>query len=103
MELKTYQKKAINDLKSYLECLDSYGIVEGWDKYWQSKGVNASKYHDKIKAVPNVCTKVPTGGGKTFIACASIKVISDVVSKIDKILESIFSYSRNVLIQGFSE
>ena len=28
MELKTYQKKAINDLKSYLECLDSYKAQE---------------------------------------------------------------------------
>lgn len=99
MELKTYQKKAINDLKSYLECLDSYGIVEGWDKYWQSKGVNASKYHDKIKAVPNVCTKVPTGGGKTFIACASIKAISDVVSKIDKILVIWLVPSEAILTQ----
>lgn len=99
MELKTYQKKAINDLKSYLECLDSYGIVEGWDKYWQSKGVNASKYHDKIKAVPNVCTKVPTGGGKTFIACASIKVISDVVSKIDKTLVIWLVPSEAILTQ----
>jgi hypothetical protein len=25
------------------------------------------------------------------------------IAKIDKILENIFSYSRNVLIQGFSE
>ena len=99
MELKTYQKKAINDLKSYLECLDSYGIVEGWDKYWQSKGVNASKYHDKIKAVPNVCTKVPTGGGKTFIACASIKAISDVVSKIDKTLVIWLVPSEAILTQ----
>ena len=62
MELKSYQKKAINDLKSYLECLDSYGIKEGWNKYWQDMGVNAGKYHDKIKAVPNICVKVtPTG------------------------------------------
>lgn len=38
MELKSYQKKAINDLKSYLECLDSFGITNGWRKYWQSKG-----------------------------------------------------------------
>ena len=29
MELKSYQKKAINDLKSYLECLDSFGITNG--------------------------------------------------------------------------
>lgn len=99
MELKSYQKKAINDLKSYLECLDSYGIVEGWDKYWLYKGVNAGKYHDKIKAVPNICIKVPTGGGKTFIACASIKVISDVVSKIDKIFVIWLVPSEAILTQ----
>ena len=99
MELKSYQKKAINDLKSYLECLDSYGIKEGWNKYWQDMGVNAGKYHDKIKAVPNVCAKVPTGGGKTFIACASIKVISDVVSKIDKIFVIWLVPSEAILTQ----
>ena len=99
MELKSYQKKAINDLKSYLECLDSYGIKEGWNKYWQDMGVNAGKYHDKIKAVPNICAKVPTGGGKTFIACASIKVISDVVSKIDKIFVIWLVPSEAILTQ----
>nr|WP_321318682.1 DEAD/DEAH box helicase family protein [uncultured Campylobacter sp.] len=99
MELKSYQKKAINDLKSYLKCLDSYGIKGAWDKYWQNKGVNASKYHDKIKAVPNVCIKVPTGGGKTFIACASIKPISDVVSKIDKIFVIWLVPSEAILTQ----
>lgn len=99
MELKSYQKKAINDLKSYLECLDSYGIKEGWNKYWQDMGVNAGKYHDKIKAVPNICVKVPTGGGKTFIACASIKVISDVVSKIDKIFVIWLVPSEAILTQ----
>ncbi|WP_086241548.1 DEAD/DEAH box helicase [Campylobacter devanensis] len=99
MELKSYQKKAINDLKSYLKCLDSYGIKEGWNKYWQDMGVNAGKYHNKIKAVPNVCAKVPTGGGKTFIACASIKVISDVVSKIDKIFVIWLVPSEAILTQ----
>ncbi|WP_086287184.1 DEAD/DEAH box helicase [Campylobacter sp. P0085] len=99
MELKSYQKKAINDLKSYLECLDSYGIKEGWNKYWRDMGVNAGKYHDKIKAVPNICAKVPTGGGKTFIACASIKVISDVISKIDKIFVIWLVPSEAILTQ----
>ena len=84
MELKSYQKKAINDLKSYLECLDSFGITNGWRKYWQSKGLENVKYNDNIKGVPNICSKVPTGGGKTFIACASIKPISDIVASLDK-------------------
>lgn len=99
MELKSYQKKAIKDLKSYLERLDSSGIKGAWDKYWLYKGVNAGKYHDKIKDVPNICVKVPTGGGKTFIACASIKVISDVVSKIDKIFVIWLVPSEAILTQ----
>lgn len=99
MELKSYQKKAINDLKSYLECLDNSGIKGAWDKYWQDKGIKGVKYHDKIKAVPNICVKVPTGGGKTFIACASIKVISDVISKIDKIFVIWLVPSEAILTQ----
>lgn len=87
MELKSYQKKAINDLKSYLDCLshdDKIGVKGAWTKYWEQKGVKGGTYHDKIKGVPNICAKVPTGGGKTFLACASIKPINDVVSKIGK-------------------
>ncbi|WP_181563749.1 DEAD/DEAH box helicase [Campylobacter hyointestinalis] len=49
--------------------------------------------------MPNICVKVPTGGGKTFIACASIKVISDVVSKIDKIFVIWLVPSEAILTQ----
>lgn len=42
---------------------------------------------------------MPTGGGKTFIACASIKVISDVVSKIDKIFVIWLVPSEAILTQ----
>ena len=34
-------------------------------------------YQDTIPRVPHVCFKVPTGGGKTFLACCSIKHIFD--------------------------
>jgi len=32
-------------------------------------------YKSSIDGVPHVCTKVPTGGGKTFMACAALKHI----------------------------
>lgn len=32
-------------------------------------------YQNVIDGVPHVCYKVPTGGGKTFLACASVKPI----------------------------
>lgn len=99
MELKSYQKKVINDLKSYLECLDSFGIFGGWSKYWQSKSLENVKYNDNIKGVPNICAKVPTGGGKTFIACASIKPISDIVTKMDKTIVIWLVPSEAILTQ----
>ena len=34
-------------------------------------------YNNSIRAVPHVCMKVPTGGGKTFLACAALRRIID--------------------------
>lgn len=34
-------------------------------------------YQNIIKGVPNLCMKVPTGGGKTFLACNAMKPILD--------------------------
>ena len=83
MELKTYQQAAINDLKDYLarlgECMD---MDKAFREFWMDKGVHVGlgaidPYQDILAEVPNVCFKVPTGGGKTFMACASVKPIFD--------------------------
>lgn len=83
MELKTYQQAAINDLKDYLarlgECMD---MDKAFREFWMNKGVHVGlgaigPYQDILAEVPNVCFKVPTGGGKTFMACASVKPIFD--------------------------
>ena len=34
-------------------------------------------YKSAIPGVPHVCMKVPTGGGKTFMACTSLRYIFD--------------------------
>lgn len=36
-----------------------------------------SPYQDIMLGVPNLCFKVPTGGGKTFLACNAIRTIFD--------------------------
>ncbi|MGE8036743.1 DEAD/DEAH box helicase family protein [Lysinibacillus sp. NPDC093692] len=83
MELKNYQKKVINNLYSYLNCVnDSSNIITAWSDYWQAQDVNVGfggvpVYNNDISGVPHICMKVPTGGGKTFLACASIKRIFD--------------------------
>ncbi|MDD3171918.1 MAG: DEAD/DEAH box helicase family protein, partial [Bacilli bacterium] len=86
MELKSYQQEVINDLTTYLEELNiTENISQAFTNLWESKGVYFSTLEDKylrpydnsIKGVPRVTVKVPTAGGKTFIACNSIKPIFD--------------------------
>lgn len=81
MELKNYQKKVMKNLNSYMDSLDAVaGIKKAWSDYWMKQDVcvgfgGVPPYVDTIAGVPHVCMKVPTGGGKTYMACASLKKI----------------------------
>lgn len=87
MELKLYQQTVINDLEEFIDCLEKTGqIHSAYEKYWNSKGVSLfdidgnnyiKPYDNSIKGVPRVTVKVPTAGGKTFIACNALKTIFD--------------------------
>ena len=83
MEMKNYQKKVIADLKDFLRLLRTNENAEAYRQLWGNKGVDVfshsvlGNWHAPIQSVPMVCLKVPTGGGKTFIACNAIKPIFD--------------------------
>lgn len=83
MELKKYQKRVITDLHEYLSYLRITGsLSSAYEQYWLSKGVEVGDqgmpaYQNIIDGSPHVCYKVPTGGGKTMLACASIKPIME--------------------------
>ena len=84
MELKTYQKNVIGDLSRFLALLTENGSAsKAYNALWTEKNVNVGMggfpyYHYNLQGgVPDVCFKVPTGGGKTFIAASSIKAIYD--------------------------
>ena len=79
MILKDYQTQAIKNLEDFLLLLDANkSISESFKEFWASRDVNARPpYQNNIPRVPQVCFKVPTGGGKTFMATASLKVIFD--------------------------
>ena len=79
MELKTYQKKVIADLTRYLELLnETKSDAAAFRLFWQEKSAPAlGRYQNVIPGVPNLCFKVPTGGGKTFIACNAIRPVFD--------------------------
>jgi len=86
MELKKYQQEVINDLTQFIEELDSTRhIGQAFTNFWESKGISVQSldndflkpYDNSIKSVPRVTVKVPTAGGKTFIACNALKPIFD--------------------------
>ena len=81
MELKGYQAKVIDDLAFFLDAtLREETVGRAWNSYWEEKDVPVGPdgvpfYLDQMAGVPHVCMKVPTGGGKTFMACASLRRI----------------------------
>ena len=91
MELKSYQARTIQELKEFIAFTKtSKNAAEAYENYWKSKGIipasdaNIKPYNDSVKNAPHVCLKVPTAGGKTFIACSSLKAIFDEYSAIQK-------------------
>ena len=81
MELKTYQRQVIADLNRYLELLgETKDYSASFRLFWQEKGVpTLGIYQDVLPGVPNLCFKVPTGGGKTFLACNAVRPVFDVL------------------------
>jgi len=88
MEPNRYQKKILNNLREYLRLLDDYSPVDAYRSLWESRDVNITiagmgggmpPYRDTIQGIPHVCFKVPTGGGKTFLATCAVRVIKDAI------------------------
>ena len=83
MEMKRYQRKVIQDLSRYMELLNREGnMSKAYTAFWNEKGVHVGfggvkSYQNILPGVPNLCLKVPTGGGKTFLACNAIAPIFD--------------------------
>jgi type III restriction enzyme len=77
MELKDYQADVLTDLSAYLQTLlDCKGhLGKAFATYWQNRGVLKQTYKNNIQEVPHVCVKVPTAGGKTFIAVNALERI----------------------------
>ena len=87
MELKKYQQDVITDLERFLEKVQEIKTLkESFYAFWSrhpktpwypSPGTAIEPYKNNIPQVPHICIKVPTAGGKTFIACNALKTIFD--------------------------
>src|SRR5437867_2160666 len=87
MKPKEYQERCIKEVRLYLEHLTLWR-KRAWDgedwlfdfaeKAWEKAGINRGylKKKDGLKRpLPYFCLKIPTGGGKTFLAVKTIELV----------------------------
>lgn len=120
MELKNYQRQALQTIERYLRELKKWHDMslalpeearsafdyprEAW------RAVSKTEYHPKETGhglpLPNFCIKVPTGGGKTFLAVQTIDRVQSIylerpnglilwIVPTDQIYRQTLSYLRN--------
>ena len=85
MILKHYQKQIIEDLKRYIDILkEKRNLAEAFNEFWikhpttsiqPTFGQAVEPYKNNVPGIPHVCIKVPTAGGKTFIAANALATL----------------------------
>ncbi len=73
MELKRYQKTTLETLEKFLKELLKAGLKYAF------MGITEKPYYtDAFADIPFICIKIPTGGGKTLVACHATEKIMDI-------------------------
>lgn len=84
MELKGYQRKVLNDLTEFLEYVVKHKDVStAFNTFWSDKvgpynpldGTGMQPYKNTVPTAIQTTLKVPTAGGKTFIAINALQKI----------------------------
>jgi len=88
MELKPYQHKVIKDLERFLKYIQEKDKSSAaFNSYWEDRVgpytlqidgtfTGMRPYKDNIPGATHIAIKVPTAGGKTFIACNALHSIN---------------------------
>ena len=77
-KLKKYQERSIQELKSYVELtkqLESNQVPDPYKAAFVIKTGKPYQTDEPVSGVPFVCIKIPTGGGKTVVACNMLNTI----------------------------
>lgn len=85
MELKPFQQQILADLQRFMQCVqEKKKAADAFNAFWFNHprtpltpfpGEAVEPYKNHTGAAPHLCIKVPTGGGKTFIASAVLGTI----------------------------
>jgi type III restriction enzyme len=77
LQLKNYQQESLDAIRDYLRDSRKDGADVAF--YKRTK----RQYHEppSLAGIPYVCIRIPTGGGKTIVACHAVNVIADELHK----------------------
>ena len=109
MILKKYQSEVLADLSDFIDTVHEYNnLSKAYRAFWEKKGVSLDNengylhpYDNSVKGVPRVTVKVPTAGGKTFIACNALKPIFDKLPSSQPKVVAWFVPSDTILKQTY--
>ena len=74
LELKEYQKRSVQKFEGYLDSIRQFGSEKGHNIGFYT--ITQRQYNSQdLGKVPYVCIKIPTGGGKTLVACHMLSSI----------------------------
>ena len=110
MELKAYQQQVLDDLAEFIdETVRTPNLSTAFYNFWKDKGVTLeewsrylSPYDNSVQGVPRVTVKVPTAGGKTFIACNALHTIFEHLPKSGSKVVAWFVPSDTILKQTYN-
>ena len=112
MELKNYQQEVLSDLSMYIDYVKRYNNLNtAYRAFWKDKGVSVDNaeegylhpYDNSVAGVPKVTVKVPTAGGKTYIACNALKPIFDKLPSGKPMVVAWFVPSDTILKQTYEK
>jgi type III restriction enzyme len=80
LELKTYQQHTVDALRNYLrDCL-----VDGAKHAFIERTERPYKEIKELPGIPYVCLRIPTGGGKTLVACYAVTTVARELVRTEK-------------------
>lgn len=112
MELKNYQQEVLSDLSMYIDYVKRHNNLNtAYRAFWNDKGVSVDNaeegylhpYDNSVAGVPKVTVKVPTAGGKTYIACNALKPIFDKLPSGNPMVVAWFVPSDTILKQTYEK
>ena len=82
LQLKGYQERCLEDLEAYLRLVNQHGA----QKAFILQTNRPYRPVEQLPELPYVCLRIPTGGGKTLMACHALGVAARTYRQTDRAL-----------------